>query len=171
MNYNEKIKLLSLAYDYASKYSTDKSTQNGAIIIDENNLYDKDGNFNILMFGCNHFPDGVIESPERWERPLKYSFVEHAERDVIYKCSKNGIKTDKLTMVVCWASCADCARAIIESGIKNVIAHKLPEHDNPQWKESINIGDQMFKESGVNIDRIEGEIGISVLFSGKLTKR
>jgi len=167
LNTSEKLQLLKYAYEYARDNSTDKSTQNGAFLIATESFFPVEP----LIFGCNHFPDGVIETPERWTRPLKYSFVEHAERDVIYKAARNGIGTDGLTMVVCWAACADCGRAIIEAGIKHVITHKVAEHDSPQWKESIAIADQMFKEAGIKVDRVEGPIGVSVLFSGKLVER
>lgn len=74
--------LLKQAYEFAKK-SNDMSTQNAAFLVDE------DGK--IYVREINRFPDGVKETAERWERPLKYKFVEHAERNAIYAAARKGI--------------------------------------------------------------------------------
>lgn len=48
---------------------------------------------------------------------MRYKYSVHAERNVIYLAAKLGIKTDKLIMVSPWATCSDCAQAIIQTGI------------------------------------------------------
>lgn len=154
---------LKAAYKVAEKYSTDPSTQNGAILV---------RNGRILTFGANHFPRGVEEKPERWERPQKYEFVEHAERNVIYKAAREGITCDDTTMYVPWYACADCGRAIIQAGITRVVGHMLPEHENnPRWKESIARALEMLEEAGVKCDYLKGKIGdVQIRMSGEIVE-
>lgn len=150
---------------YASTHSTDNSTQNAAFLVnDEGEILSKSANF---------FPKGVTFSSDRLNRPQKYMFYEHAERNVIYDCAKNGIKTDGLTMFVVSFACADCARAIIQAGIKKVIGWKkaydvLPE----RWKESVNVGLMMFQEAGVEYEYYDGEINekFTILLDNKIIK-
>lgn len=144
-----KLDYLRLAYKTAVDYSTDPSTQNGAVIV----VGDR------FVTGANHFPKGVVENVDRWKRPLKYFYVEHAERDVIFKAAKLGVPTDGAIMYCPWAACADCARAIIQSGIVKVVVHHDPLNTtrfglpvSQQWVDSIKISNQMFLEAGIEID-------------------
>src|SRR4051812_44655189 len=75
------LELLGVAYEYAIHNSTDPSTQNGAVLV--HNM-GKGRERVVVANGANHFPAGVKESPERWERPAKYAWVEHAERNAIF---------------------------------------------------------------------------------------
>lgn len=139
------IKFLKAAYAISTK-SPDPSTQNGAIIVDESDR--------IIGEGYNVFPEGVVESDERWERPLKYKYIEHAERSAIYDAAKRGNSTDGLTMYCPWSACSDCARAIIRSGIKTLVGHsgiRAKVRSNDKWLQEIAIADQMFQESGVEV--------------------
>mgnify|MGYP003542669025 CR=1 FL=1 len=152
---------LKKAYEIAIQYSTDKSTQNGALLVSSEG--------EILCSAANNFPSGVKETLERWERPTKYSFVEHAERNVIYKAAKFGIKTEGLTMYCPWFACADCGRAIIQAGIKKVIGHEVhEEHTHKSWLESIAIASKMFDEAGIEYKYVSGRIGLNILRNGHL---
>lgn len=159
-NMTDKEYLLQ-AYNAALK-SPDPSTQNGAIL-------PYDGG---CLEACNTFPEKVISTPERLKRPTKYMFVEHAERNVLYKATKCGVKTEGLTLYAPWAACADCGRAIICCGIKKVVVHKrmmdlTPDH----WKESIAAAFKMFEDANVEIVSIEGNLdGPEILFNGSLWK-
>lgn len=130
------------AYKVAS-HSKDPSTQNGAVVpVDFK-----------LITSCNQFSIGVEVNEERLKRPLKYNFIEHAERGVVYEAAKIGISLDSKTMYVPWAACADCSRAIICSGIKRVVCHQKMMDETPDhWKESIAFAMIMFKEAGVVVD-------------------
>ncbi|MBI5152873.1 MAG: hypothetical protein HZA36_00195 [Parcubacteria group bacterium] len=153
--------LLRIAYIIA-KQSHDPSTQNGALIINDNG--------SILGDACNQFPRGVKETPERWERPLKYKIIEHAERNVIFHCARLGIPTSGLTMVCPWAACADCARAIIQAGINRLVIHKQAGDRSPEfWQKEIDVAFEMFREAGVEIVTYDGKVGVKyVLHSGQL---
>jgi dCMP deaminase len=149
------------AYNVAIVHSTDPSTQNGAIIVDP--LYRR-----MLSQGANHFPAHVVESLDRWERPIKYSYVEHAERNAIYAAAKIGVGLDGATMYCPWAACADCARALIQSGIRRLVTHKMMADATPShWKESINIAWKMLCEAGVIHDELIIPItDIQIRFNG-----
>ncbi len=152
---------LRTAYMLA-KQGPDPSTQNSALIVDEKGV--------ILAQAVNRFPDGVEYRTERWERPLKYKIIEHAERNAIFSAASYGIKTKGLIMVSPWAACSDCARAIIQSGIRTLITHKQAHDRSPDfWRQEIEVAFQMFKEAGVEVVFYDGIVGVSgVLHSGKL---
>jgi dCMP deaminase len=109
-------KYLRAAYEYAAKNSTDPTTQNGAMLVN------KAGE--IVAKGANRFPRGVRENEDRREKPQKYFYMGHAEKYAIFEAARKGIKTEGLTMYCPWSVCAECARAIIQAGIKKVVAHK-----------------------------------------------
>ena len=152
--------LLKYAYEIATK-SHDNSTQNGAILVDDNS--------NIITTGCNEFPYGVQRLDERHERPIKYKFTEHAERNVIYKAAMLGYLTNGSTMVCPWAACSDCGRAIIQSGIKRLVTHKQA-HDRspPFWAKEIDVAFTMLKEAGIEIVMFDGNVGgVEILHCGE----
>lgn len=153
---------LWLAYRYASTHSDDPSTHNGAVLVP------LQGD---IIYGTNHFPRGVLKTPDRLERPKKYAYMEHAERDTILKAADNGVQTRGATLYVPWYACADCARAIIEAGIIRVVGHKQMFDKTPErWRVSIADGDIMLDEAGVMRDVLDvadvshGEF--KVLFDG-----
>jgi len=149
------------AFRYAAQLSNDPSTQNGAVLV-------RDGA--IVGWGANHFPDGVAVTDERWERPGKYLYVEHAERNAIYHAAKHGTKTNGLTMYVAWFACADCARAIIQSGIAEVVgAARLCSDDSTKWTDSIRVAETMLREAGVKVRYIDGLVGgPEIRFNGEI---
>jgi len=153
--------LLWVAYKCAEK-SPDPSTQTASLLVDE------DGS--ILLFDVNRFPDGVKETPKRYERPLKYKFAECSERNVIYAATREGIRTKGLTIVCSWVPCTNCARAIIQSGIKCLITHKRAHNITPdRWKEDIGISLGMLAEVGIEIVMFDKTIGAPpILYNGEL---
>lgn len=53
---------------------------------------------------------GVKDLTDRFERPTKYSFFEHAERNAIFTAARHGIRTEGATLYVQALPCVDCAR-------------------------------------------------------------
>ncbi len=149
-----------LGYAYRlARQSGDPSTQNAAVIVK--------GDFR-LTDGINAMPYGIDPMTPRWERPLKYSFVEHAERNAIFRAARFGYVTGGATMYCPWSACAECARAIIQSGIARLVGHKSPLHEaRPEWAASLAIADEMLREAGVQVDKIEATFGITIRFGGK----
>lgn len=152
---------LLLAYNLAKRYSTDKSTQNGAVLVDQLG--------NVVAWGVNRFPHGVKEITERLERPTKYLYVIHAEQSAILNAARHGVKTEGLTMYGNWVACNECAKSIIDSGLVKVVGHQKTYDASPDhWKEPIRIAKEMFMEAGVEYTLWEGDIGkVELLFNGQ----
>jgi len=152
-------KLLKIAYTKAQE-SINPSTQNGAILIDDKG--------NIILSAVNSFPDGVTETEERRNKPLRYKFSVHSERNVLYLAARLGIKTEGLVMICPWAACTDCAQGIIQAGIKRLVVHKQALDRSTHWKEDIEIAFTMLREAGVEIIIFDGKIGVGkILRSGE----
>jgi len=122
--------------------SKDPSTKVGCVIVGNDNA--------VLSMGFNGFPRGVREEfnfterypqadpvmaltmpkldPERWDRPAKYSWVEHAERNAIYNAARNGVRLAGARAYLNWEPqpCADCTRALIQAGIVEIIGPTIP---------------------------------------------
>jgi dCMP deaminase len=125
--------------------SKDKYTQIGAVIVG------KDGE--IVSTGYNSFPRGLDDGLDfRQERPEKYYWFEHAERNAIYNAARIGVSTKGTTMYLsCGLPCADCARGIINSGIKRIFCERVDVTKGELWKESQERSWDMFMETGVKI--------------------
>ena len=126
--------------------SKDQSTQIGAVIVGK----DKE----ILSTGYNSFPRGLNDNkPERQERPEKYFWFEHAERNAIYNAARVGTPIDGSSIyLTSGLPCADCARGIINSGIKTVYCKSICTTKNKdKWAESQRIALDMMNECGVEV--------------------
>lgn len=133
---------MTLAFLVAMK-SKDKSTKVGAVIVDPRTN-------SVLSMGYNGLPRGVDdEIPERHERPEKYHWFEHAERNAIYNA--NGVRYAK--MYTQWMPCTDCARGIIQAGISEVVIYQSPDNLEGQfadrWREAATRTIDMFEEASV----------------------
>lgn len=156
---------LRRAYMNARDFSDDPSTQNGSVLVPANQP-------NSVCYGANHFPRHVAVTPERLaDRDVKLSFMEHAERDAIYKAAFQGFPTEGATLYVPWFACTDCARAIIMAGITRVVGHRPMMDKTPQrWMETIRQADTMLNEAGIQRDYHDGQLfddDFHVLFSGE----
>ena len=132
---------------HISTWSKDPSTKVGCIVVGP----DKE----IRSQGYNGFPRGVDDGAAyRQIRPTKYAFYEHAERNAVYNAVLIGASLRGCTLYVTMPPCSDCARAIIQSGIKQVYFMAPPREDaNVQtagnWRETISSSFEMFSEAGV----------------------
>lgn len=151
---NWKERFIGLALEVAT-WSKDQNTCVGAIIADDSNR--------ILTVGYNGFPEGVDDNiQERYERPLKYKWTEHADRNALYNAARNGVAVEGSTMYLGWIDaktglskpscypCCDCARGIINSGIKRVVCDK-PNFNHKNWGEDFVVVQTMFEEAGVEV--------------------
>lgn len=133
---------------FVAQKSKDISTKVGCVIVGP----DKE----VRSTGFNGFPRRVNdERKERLERPLKYLWTEHSERNAIYSAAKIGIPLDGCNIYVDFYPCADCARAIIQAGIKEVIVdgrNYQQKYDlSLRWKESLDVAKEMLIEAEVKI--------------------
>ena len=113
----------------ASRRSKDPNTQVGACIVDENNV--------ILTTGYNGFPVGCSDDEFPWDREgenTKYPFVVHAELNAILNASGKSLKGARIYVDL--FPCNECAKAIIQSGIKEVVYLSDKYADTPGVKAS-----------------------------------
>jgi|TARA_R110000764_G_scaffold17638_1_gene48334 dCMP deaminase len=133
---------LSLAKE-VSTWSKDPSSQIGAVAVGAKGQ--------VLAQGYNGFPRGIQHSAERLNtRELKYKFVVHAEMNLIYNATYNGVSLDGSTVYVHGLPCcSECAKGLIQVGVDQVIMPKMPE-DTPQiWQDSFELTAELFKEAKV----------------------
>jgi dCMP deaminase len=110
----------------SAKRSKDPSTQVGACIIDEDKK--------IVGTGYNGSPRGIDDKDFPWKREgdfleTKYAYVCHAELNAILNSTKESLKN--CTMYVALFPCNECAKAIIQSGIKKVVYLSDKYFDTP----------------------------------------
>jgi dCMP deaminase len=129
--------------------SKDRYTQIGAVVVGSDNQ--------IVSTGYNSFPRGINDSiDERQERPEKYYWFEHAERNSLYNAALIGVSTKGCTMyLTCGIPCSDCARGIINSGIKKIVCESLGGAVGNLWDEHAKRIIEMFNEAGVRIEYYE----------------
>ena len=91
----------------------------------------------------------VYDLNERWERPGKYDWVEHAERNAIYNAARMGIPLKGCSAFITLAPCAACARALIQSGIVEVYGPAFPNGE--EYKDyGFDKSQIMLREGGIN---------------------
>ena len=100
----------------SGKRSKDPSTQVGACIVNRNNI--------IESIGYNGLPKGCSDDEFSWEKEgetlnTKYPFVVHAELNAILNAKGKDLSGCKIYVAL--FPCNECAKAIIQSGIKEVI--------------------------------------------------
>jgi len=138
-----------------STWSKDTSTQVGCVITSPD--------FVLKQTGYNGFPRGANDNvPARHERPLKYRWFEHAERNAIYNAARSGDRLSGCILFCRLVPCMDCARAIVQSGIKLVVVEgddKNEEH-RKRWEADHILAKELFSETGVLLVEM-GKVEIS----------
>jgi dCMP deaminase len=140
------LRWMDLAREIAT-WSRDASTKVGCVIVGTSNQ--------ILSSGYNGFPRGVFDRYERYERPAKYLWTEHGERNAIYNAAREGVSLKGSTLYVTCVPiklfpCADCMRGAIQSGVTRVVCDSL-DYDHPKWGESNRAACAMLEEAGVDV--------------------
>ena len=142
---------MSMAYLVAMK-SKDESTHIGAVVVGPNNEI-KSTDYNSFVRGLN---DNI---KARQEKPEKYYWFEHAERNAIYNATLIGTSLKGCRVYTNGIPCMDCARAIVQAGITEVIMDKKWNENNPDiWKKHAGRSIAMFKEVGVRVRPWDGKI-------------
>lgn len=140
----------------ASQRSKDPSTQVGACIVNDDNR--------IMSVGYNGFPRGCSDDEFPWEREgdkstlTKYPYVCHAELNAILNAGGQNLAGAKIYVAL--FPCNECAKAIIQSGIKEVIyiSDKYAETD------ATKASKKMFSAAGVKQTQFESDKKISISF-------
>lgn len=141
MNWDEYF--VSLLAPVAAK-SKDPSTKVGCIIVGPDH--------EIRSTGYNDLPRGIVHTDERLERPAKYLYTEHAERNAIYNAARNGTSLVGSTIYCDMYPCAECARGIIQVGIKRLVCTQEPRAGDSNWNASQLAAMEMMLEKGIEID-------------------
>lgn len=134
--------------DLLAGWSKDPSTKVGAVIVDPEMK-------TVIATGFNGLPRNVEDREERMtERPDKYKWTEHAERNAIYNAARNGHKTEGCVLYMNFepCPCTDCARAIIQAGIRRVVGpDRKFEGKGRQWTYDLAVAETMLHEAGVQM--------------------
>ena len=136
---------MELAGSIAS-WSKDRSRGVGCVVVSEDKR--------ILSTGYNGFPIGLDDNAEhRHERPGKYLYTEHAERNAIYSAGLHGVSLKGGTLYSTLFPCAGCARAIIQSGVKKLVTRK--PHADSKWEIEFAAAKEMLIETDVEIEYVD----------------
>lgn len=122
----------------AAQRSKDPNTQVGACIVSQDNI--------ILSTGYNGLPNGCSDDEFPWERQgeeTKYPYVVHAELNAILNSGGRVLKGAKLYVAL--FPCNECAKAIIQSGIREVVYWHDKYADTP----AVQASKRMFELAGV----------------------
>lgn len=149
MNTDKIRKYLEIAYA-VSRLSKDESTKVGAVILGKDSM-------EVRSLGYNGAPRGssADEDVSRTARPEKYFWFEHAERNAIYNAARIGTPLAGSTLIVTHPPCMDCARAIVQAGIREVYWPKPDVEFGKRWIEHKYRVIKLFNECGVNFDEID----------------
>ncbi len=131
---------MCMAHTIADR-SKDPSTQAGAVVVNDKNV--------VVGMGYNGFPRGIKNDALPWERVgefenVKYAYVCHAEENAIYNANNS---TDGCKIYCVLFPCNECAKTIIQNGIKEVIYESDKYKDTPAVKAS----KRMFKLTGIKL--------------------
>ena len=124
--------------EHVATWSKDPSTQVGCVIVDKQNR--------VVSLGFNGFPRGVKDDALRYAtRETKLLFVAHAERNALDNAP---LSVEGCTLYSPLLPCNECAKSIIQKGIKKVISYEPPEErEHFHW----DITRKMFQEAGVQL--------------------
>ena len=129
----------------SGKRSKDPNTQVGACIVNKNNV--------IESIGYNGLPKGCSDDEFPWEKEgemlnTKYHFVVHAELNAILNAKGKDLSGCKIYVAL--FPCNECAKAIIQSGISEVV-YLSDKYANT---DSVKASKMMFKCAGVELRQL-----------------
>lgn len=132
--------------------SKDPNTQVGAAIVDENHR--------VVSVGYNGMPKGCSDDVFPWSREgailqTKYAFVVHAELNAILN-SKYPVSG--CTLYVSLFPCNECAKAIIQAGIRRIVY----ESDKYQNTDTTIASRRMLKAAGIELVQLENTVVLHV---------
>ena len=126
--------------DLVGSWSKD-TTKVGAVIVSGKR---------VQSVGFNGIPSGLEDTDLRLERPQKYMWVEHAERNAIYNTNEDLTGS---TIYCNLHPCHECAGAICAKGITEIVCPE-PDFTHPRWGESFKVANEKFVEKGLKITYI-----------------
>ena len=135
--------------------SKDPNTQVGAVIVSEDRR--------VASIGYNGFPNGCSDDEFPWAREgeygdTKYPYVVHAELNAILN-SKYDLRG--CTIYVSLFPCNECAKAIIQSGIRRIVY----ESDKYANTEGTIASKRMLKAAGIELHQLSYKIDLKAIKS------
>lgn len=143
----------------ASQRSKDPSTQVGACIVNDDNK--------IMSVGYNGLPRGCSDDEFPWDRKgekdsdTKYPYVCHAELNAILNTGGNSLKGCRIYVAL--FPCNECAKAIIQSGIKEVI------YISDKYKDTdlVMASKRMLQCAGIKLTPFNSDKSITIDFNSE----
>ena len=132
-----------------ARRSKDPNTQIGCVIVGPAH--------EIRSTGYNSFPRGIRDNvPERLERPHKYLWIEHAERNAICNAARAGTATENCTIYVEVMPCMYCGLAIVQAGIAEVVvsAARMAQYSSEYYDEHFRLVEVLLEEAGLKVRRV-----------------
>ena len=133
----------------AARRRKDPSTQVGACIVSQDNI--------IISTGYNGMPKGCSDDEFPWERSgaeneTKYPYVVHAELNAILNANGRDLRGSKLYVAL--FPCNECAKAIIQSGVKEVV------YLSDKYKDTMGnlASKKMLDAAGVQYTRLQSRV-------------
>lgn len=132
--------------------SKDPNTQVGACIVGKDNK--------VVSIGYNGAPRGLNDKDFPWEREgdfksTKYAYVVHAELNAILNSNQN---LDGCTLYVSLFPCNECAKAIVQSGIKKVYY----ESDKYANSDNTIVSKKILTSAGVEFEQLPFKVSIDL---------
>ena len=131
----------------AARRSKDPNTQVGACIVSDDNI--------IISTGYNGMPKGCSDDEFPWDRTgeeTKYPYVVHAELNAILNANGRDLRGSRLYVAL--FPCNECAKAIIQSGVKEVIYLSDKYSGTPMHAAS----KRMLLAAGVNFTQLKPSV-------------
>jgi len=129
-----------------SQRSHDIHTQHGCVITDQNNR--------ILGVGYNGYPRGLDDSKLPKNRPDKYVWMVHSERNALSNCV---VRPDNGIAYVTGQCCNDCIMALWQEGIQTV--YMVDDHGTHLFDENAQkIFDTFVNMSGIKIVKVTPDL-------------
>jgi dCMP deaminase len=126
-------------------WSKDPSKQIGAVAIGSKGQ--------VLAQGYNGFPRGIDDNESRLNtKETKYKYVVHAEMNLIYNATFNGISLNGSTVYVSGLPvCSECAKGLIQVGVKQIVMSKDSlEGADEKWLDSFELTIALLNEAGIH---------------------
>ncbi len=133
----------------SSYRSKDPNTKVGACIVDSDHK--------VVSIGYNGMPRGIDEEAVSWNKgedlDSKYLYVCHAEFNAILN-TRDGAALKGCTMYVTLFPCNECTKAIIQTGIKEIVYFDNKYEDSVTTRASL----KMLQLAGVTLRKFEGRL-------------
>lgn len=126
----------------AARQSPNRVRHVGAVLVQQNTTR--------TVFACNDFPLGVLDNEQRHAGNGRFIWMEHAERNAIYAAARSGLGTEGATLASTFFPCLECARAIVQAGITQLVT-LAPDFSDPVWGESFGPSMTILAEGGVQV--------------------